>query len=254
MKNKKMPLIALAIIAIVGVVGVTLAYFTSSAEFLNTFKTKAYKTELTENFVSPKDWTPGATTNKLVQVKNTGDIPIAARVTLTEEWKTEGGDTLPNTLEDGTTRVVTLNGLDTDKWKKLDENSMVYYYNEPINPSDPVVPVTFMESVTFNKDVKIGYAEKVFESYKADPEDDQEEAVEIELVYNDTTKKYEVKAADQDTINGKTKVSSRKTYETTNDSYAGATYTLNIFIETVQADEEAIKNTWSQEAADLILK
>ena len=45
-KNRK-PLIAIALALLVGLVGGTIAYFTSEATFSNQFKTKPYSTEIT---------------------------------------------------------------------------------------------------------------------------------------------------------------------------------------------------------------
>ena len=61
MKNKK-TIILLLLIAIVGVVGLTLAYFANTASVENIFTTKQYGTTVDEVFTSPDDWTPGTTT------------------------------------------------------------------------------------------------------------------------------------------------------------------------------------------------
>ena len=52
MKNRK-SIIALLLIAIIGIVGLTIAYFANSTDVENTFTTKEYGTEYTEEFVSP---------------------------------------------------------------------------------------------------------------------------------------------------------------------------------------------------------
>ena len=64
--NNKKALIALALVALVGVVGGTFAYFTSNATFTNEFTTGTYSTSVTEEFVSPDNWTPGTTTTKKI--------------------------------------------------------------------------------------------------------------------------------------------------------------------------------------------
>lgn len=79
MNNKK------AIIALVGIVGATFAYFTSSATLSNEFKTGTYSTSVTEEFVSPDNWTPGTTTKKKVNVTNNGSVNVAVRTSYTEK-------------------------------------------------------------------------------------------------------------------------------------------------------------------------
>ena len=50
MKSNK-TIIALLIIAIVGVVGLTIAYFSNSSSITNTFTTNPYGTTVTEEFI-----------------------------------------------------------------------------------------------------------------------------------------------------------------------------------------------------------
>ena len=83
MKNKK-PIIALAILAGVGLVGATIAYFTSEVTLDNVFTTATYKTKTTETFSSPTDWLPGTTTAKTVVTENEGTIPVVVRASLAE--------------------------------------------------------------------------------------------------------------------------------------------------------------------------
>ncbi len=61
-KSKKMPVMAIALVALVGIIGGTFAYFTSEAVFPNVFQTKTYQTEMTEKFIAPDNWTPGTQT------------------------------------------------------------------------------------------------------------------------------------------------------------------------------------------------
>lgn len=144
-KNNK-PLFALLLLAIVGVVGVTIAYFTSTTSFENVFKTSPYSTEVTEEFISPTNWIPGTTTSKTVFAKNTGDVPVAVRVSYEEEWVSSNGSTLP-LVQDGKTAAI-INLANTSDWT-LDNG--YYYYGKKLTKGQSTT--TFMESVTFNKDV-----------------------------------------------------------------------------------------------------
>ena len=78
MTNKK-SVIALLLIAIIGIVGLTIAYFSNSTDVENTFTTKEYGTTYTESFVSPDNWLPGDTTQKTLVATNTGQVDQAVR-------------------------------------------------------------------------------------------------------------------------------------------------------------------------------
>lgn len=52
MKNKK-SIIVLLLVSIVGIVGLTVAYFSNSTEIENEFTTNPYGTTVEEEFVSP---------------------------------------------------------------------------------------------------------------------------------------------------------------------------------------------------------
>ena len=58
MKNKKMAagIVGLAIVALVGG---SLAYFNQTMTATNNFSTKQYGSTLTEDFIPEKDWEPG---------------------------------------------------------------------------------------------------------------------------------------------------------------------------------------------------
>ena len=84
--NSKKSIIALLLVAIVGLVGLTIAYFTNTTTIENEFQTKAYATTYTEMFESPDNWTPGTTTPKTLVATNTGNVDQAVRISLSESW------------------------------------------------------------------------------------------------------------------------------------------------------------------------
>lgn len=217
------PLIALVLLAIIGVVGGTFAYFTSQATFANIFKTKPYSTELTEEFDAPTDWLPGQETSKKVYVTNKGDIDLAVRISYTEEWL--GGDNttklpLIQTKEDGTkVTAAVINFPSQDDWIAHEENDDVtYYYYKDSIPKDGQTSL-FIDKVTFNKDVDIEYTCTNFYTYS-----------------DGTTSEGATPTA------GKTVKTTTQKCNSTGQTYAGATYTLTIKIETVQYDQ--YKNYW----------
>lgn len=192
MKNKK-PLMALAGVALLGAVGGTFAYFTSSTTFENIFKSSPYSTKATETFKSPEDWTPGTTTDKTLTVENTGEVEVAVRVKLTETWTSQNGGSLALSQDGNVAAVINFaDGYDAD-WTK---NGDYYYYNSNLAKGD--VTTALIESVTFNEEITA-----------------------------DVTCTEET-----DDTNGTV----TKTCTSTGDGYDGATYTLKIDVETVQAD------------------
>lgn len=146
-KNKK-KLIILSSLGMISVVGTTLTYFTTSDEFVNSFKSGKYQTTIKEDFVSPNDWIPGDVTSKKVTVTNTGDIPIAVRASYTEKWISANNEDLPLEDENGNRFAV----IDFNSgWIK--DNDGYYYYGSKSNKTklDPGnISSSFINSVTFN--------------------------------------------------------------------------------------------------------
>lgn len=195
-KNKK-PLVALLSVGILGVVGGTFAYFTSTDTFENIFKTKPYKMEVVETFESPEDWTPGTETSKSVIATNKGDVEAAVRVSYTEEWLDANGDALA--LKDASDNAAAIINFAADldtNWTKSTENGVDYYYYNTSLAKDEST-TSLIDSVTFNPDVEISTESNCVE---------------------DTT-------------------NHTKTCTTTAGGYAGGTYTLTVKVETVQFDQ-----------------
>ena len=74
MNKKNKSLIVLLLVLCVGLVGLTVAYFSNSTTIDNLFSTKEYGTTYTETFVSPDNWLPGDTTDKTVVVTNSSTL------------------------------------------------------------------------------------------------------------------------------------------------------------------------------------
>ncbi len=202
-KNKK-PLIALLLIAVLGVVGVTFAYYTTTDTFENTFNTGTYKTEVVENFTSPSNWAPGTVTNKTISVTNKGDVDVAVRVSFEENWTDSFGTDLPLADTDGNkAAIIHFTDLDSENssWTKSTENGVdYYYYRIKLAPNES--STSLIESVEYNK------------------------AVEINSLNTCTDNEAGVKSCSAQLL-----------------GYSGATYTLNVKIETVQYDQ--YKNAWN---------
>ena len=222
-RKNNWPLVALVVALGVGVIGGAFAYFTSTDTFENVFSTQPYKVAVTETFESPDNWTPGTTTDKTVVATNTGDVPVAVRVSYTEAWTDASNQTLP--LKDGNNNAAAIINHPTNfttNWEKSTEGGKDYYYYKTALQKNAST-TTFLDSVTFNSAVAIGTE------------------ASCEFTLNDGTKI----AADGEVPTGKHIVSKTCTTQTT--GYGGGTYKLTITVETVQADQ--YRTAWNTNVA-----
>ena len=191
MENKK----ALIALALVGIVGGTFAYFTSTSRLNNSFQTGTYSTSVKEEFVSPDNWTPGTTTPKKVNVTNKGTVPIVARASFEETWVAANGDELDGVRDD---KLIALFDIGEDWIPAVDG---YYYYNKVLGQN--ATSTYLIEEVTFNPDFKL---------------------VEGQDIHCETIGTVGQGTAEVRCSN-------------LTSGYAGATYTLNITIETIQEDK-----------------
>mgnify|MGYP004671994771 FL=1 len=141
------------------VLGGTLAYFTTTTNIVNKFKTGLYQNKIVEEFVSPTNWTPGTVTEKTVKVTNSGDIPMAVRASITEKWVSASGKEL--SLKDSNNNVASIIEFG-DEWTK--DNDGFYYYGTKENKTvlDASAETTsFIKSVKFNENIKATLKESV---------------------------------------------------------------------------------------------
>jgi len=197
MKKTNNILLVILLILVVGVVGLTLAYFSNTADVENTFTSKQYGTTVNEVFESPENWTPGTTTPKTLTVTNSGNVDEAVRISYTETWTSANSNTEGDLeLSQGNNRAAIINFANSSDWTKVTENNKdYYYYNYKLAPGE--VTSTLLDSVTFNS--------------------------AIANSSNCTT---------SETATGKQVVCS-----STGDGYDGATYKLVFTVETVQYDK-----------------
>ena len=151
MKNKKLTIIFIGIAALVLLaIGITIAYFSSQAEFSNQFKTVIYKVEATEDFESPNGWTPGTETPKTLIVTNKGDVAVRVRVSYTEKWVKNDDPTVELPLKKNGENVAIINFDNASSWTK---DGNYYYYNAILNKNEATN--SFIRSVTFNPNVDL---------------------------------------------------------------------------------------------------
>ena len=157
-KNKK-KLLAVGVLGMLTILGGTLAYFTTTTNIVNKFKTGLYQNKIVEEFVSPTNWTPGTVTEKTVKVTNNGDIPMAVRASITEKWVSASGKEL--SLKDSNNNVASIIEFG-EEWTK--DNDGFYYYGTKENKTvlDASAETTsFIKSVKFNENIKATLKESV---------------------------------------------------------------------------------------------
>ena len=166
MNKKNRTLVSIILILTIGLIGLTIAYFSNSTTIDNLFSTKEYGTTYTEEFVSPDNWLPGDTTDKIVTVTNSGQVDEAVRISYTEEWipndknatltgwiHADGTKSNHESEEELTTdeRAAVINFTNPSDWTKVGN---YYYYNYKLAPGETTS--SFIESVTFNASTKLG--------------------------------------------------------------------------------------------------
>lgn len=146
--NNKKTIVALLLIAIIGIVGLTIAYFSNSTSVENTFTTKEYGTTYTETFVSPDNWLPGDTTDKTLVATNTGDVDEALRVKIIESWEDSNGNSLALSKNGVAAAIINLDNA--SDWTKIGD---YYYYDYKLAPGESAR--SFIKSVTFNPAIQL---------------------------------------------------------------------------------------------------
>lgn len=162
--KKKKGLVIVSGISVLTLLGGTLAYFTTTTNIANKFKSGLYQNEIIENFESPSNWTPGTVTNKEIIVKNTGNIPMAVRASYTEKWVNAKGEEL--SLKDLDNNQIAIINFGSD-WVK--DKDGYYYYGSKENKTlldSNKVTTSFINSVKFNEKVKASLNESISEDGK----------------------------------------------------------------------------------------
>ena len=214
--NNKKTIIILILVLTIGIVGLTVAYFSNSTSIDNTFRSKEYGTTTDEDFVSPDNWLPGTTTPKTLTVTNSGNVDEAVRISYTETWTSKNakdndqeGD-LP--LKQNNNDVAIINWANTDDWTTVTENGVTYkYYKYKLAPTETTT--SLLNSVTFN----------------------------LAAVNN-------ANCVEDTSVPGKKVI----TCDSTGNGYDGATYKLRFNVETVQYNQYQI--AWGTSVAILSAK
>ena len=149
-RKRKKGLLVLFGVSILTVLGSTLAYFSTTSNIVNVFKTGIYEHSIVEQFESPDDWTPGTTTEKTVKVNNTGSIPMAVRASYTERWINGNGGIMSLKQGDNVAAIINFN----DGWTLADDGYYYYGSKDNLTVLEPNTESTsFISGVTFNENI-----------------------------------------------------------------------------------------------------
>lgn len=104
MKKMSKKATALAGLGVLAVVGGTFAYYNQTVSLENPLNTGHYDNEVIEDYTPPTDdLKPGATIDKVVGAKNTGDYPVMVRIKMDEVWRNADGDIIDRHSSEGLT-------------------------------------------------------------------------------------------------------------------------------------------------------
>jgi alternate signal-mediated exported protein len=136
--RRKLPLIAIAMLAITALIGGTFAYFSQTSTAENFLAAKNYDSTLTETFVPPTNGlAPGVEITKQVGVTNSGQIPMLVRIKYHEYWSTDNTSWTENTtitLDDPSYNTTLTKAVYDD-----DSASLVWKFSgDQIDPYDDV--------------------------------------------------------------------------------------------------------------------
>ena len=133
-------------------VGATIALNSDTMLFPNPFRVGTTKTSVIETFVSPTNWIPCQTVDKVITVRNDGNVPVAARIKIAESWKDKDNNELALTFVDdnGDTQRLAIININTADWEK---RGGYYYYKTDLAPDETTTP--FMTDVTLNCDANL---------------------------------------------------------------------------------------------------
>lgn len=89
------------VMAIVVVVGMTLAAYFTDTNLPGLFHTNSYNTSITELFVSPDNWAPSQTIQKRVYATNESNTDVVVRISLDETCTTSDDENTITCLSSG---------------------------------------------------------------------------------------------------------------------------------------------------------
>lgn len=153
LRPRKRKILAVVFVAFLGfAIEETIAVSNNRSIFNNLFGLATYQTTATEVFSSPSNWMTCETTEKIITVRNDGDLPVAARVKIEESWQDVNDNELSLTFVDETGNIQkwAVMNINTDDWTR---EGGYYYYKSDLDTGETSTP--FMTGVTLNCDANL---------------------------------------------------------------------------------------------------
>ena len=143
---KKSALFAIVGVVAVAAIGMTFALSKDRAILGNSFALLNYQTTVTDEFVSPKNWTTCQTVPKEITVTNYSDKAVAVRIKLEEDWIAANGTThLPLVSAASNLTMAQIEFTPNSGWTAVGE---YYVYDTDLAPN--VTTSSLITGVTLN--------------------------------------------------------------------------------------------------------
>ena len=176
------PLLTTSLLIIVGLIGISLAFFIDEFKLPISFAKQQYNDVTNIKFESPNNWTPGTTTKQEIKYKNKEEVPLAIRISIEEKWISKNGNELGLTLSDGT--KATILKINNKDWELIDG---FYYYKKKLNKGETTS--NFIESITFNNNVNYEFKCNLLNNKKCSKSGDDYNDAKYKLdIYIETIK------------------------------------------------------------------
>lgn len=148
MKNKKKIIIILALVALISLTSITIAYFLAKDEVKNSFTVGDLTVDVEEpGWVDPKVW-QGEELAKIANVKNTNTMPEIIRVAVEPRWEDGSGKFVSGDISLIEFKFVNITTNPTVPNSWFDGKDGYYYYTSVV-PSE-VSTSNIIESIKFN--------------------------------------------------------------------------------------------------------
>ena len=151
MKNKKVILSVLALIAVAGI-SFTIAYSRDRSIIANNLEFGSWKTVFTEDFDAPTNWMTCETIDKTITIKNESKSTAAVRIIIEEKWlKSDGVTELPLVSAVSGNQMAQINFLANSGWTH--DVGGYYYYDTDLAENETTASLT--TGVTLNCDANL---------------------------------------------------------------------------------------------------
>ena len=158
MKKMSKKATALAGLGVLAVVGGTFAYYNQTVSLENPLNTGHYDNEVIEDYTPPTDdLKPGATIDKVVGAKNTGDYPVMVRIKMDEVWRNADGDIIDRHSSEGLTAFAAETGANGEFIAQQIDDEDGDVRNTAGGEDDSVVRKNLTSSSKWTYNVNDGY-------------------------------------------------------------------------------------------------